>query len=427
MLKIQEFAVLILLFCCISSKIFSQRNVFFIHGFSGSENSWRDIAGYLTSSFNIRNISNHTYDTDNGVQGFVNSFNSPSYNNGSLLAQQTNDFAICHSMGGIMMRNFDLDPNNIGKIGGIITVGSPLNGAQLANSYNDLTLRNFLDNGYYQLSKGIKKDGFIQIASAFSTDLKQLFNGVEAFKYDNFVNSSGFRLSQTTINDLLTNSNNVIRTDNNKAATATKKLSIYGSEADPAFWRLIGSANYSDNPDSGVIIKNKLADAYRMLKDFAENNFLYSLLLQDDKYYYAQLFADAADWVDNISSPGWQRVIGAGDFERQSLCFTSKTINWNELSACINQNTNNYPAFQNCVNQHSYSVTTCYTPFANAASDGVGPASSQVGQYSTSWSNAEDPVKVNVLNHVDEPANNQKMRDAFTSIFNKPNSFFQIQ
>ena len=321
--------------------------------------------------------------------------------------------------------NYCIDLNT-GKIGGIITVGSPLNGTQLANSYNDLTLKNFLDNGYYQMSKGLNNEGLLTTIKTQFPDIQQLIDAVEAFKYNNFVSSSGFNLSQATINDLMANSNNTIRTDNNKTATSTRKLSIYGSEADPAFWRLIGSAKYNHNPDDGVVNRNKLSSGFTLLRNIHNNGF-FGFLESGDNQYQVMLYQDAIDWVQNTSTTGWQRVIGAGDFERQSLCTTSRTINWSELSYCFSQFGSNYQAVQNCINQHSYNVTVCYTPFANAASDGVGPASSQIGQYSTSWSNAEAPVRVDILNHVDEPANNQKMRDAFNQVFRNSNSYFFIQ
>jgi len=426
MYKIQKIVAIFLIICCSSNTIFSQRNVFFVHGFSGSDKSWQDLAGNLTSTFpGIQNVSNHTYDTDNGIQGFVTSFTSQ---NSNSLFDQVNDFAICHSMGGLMMRNFDLNPINTGKIGGIITVGTPLKGVQIANSFNDLTLKNFLDNAYYQLKKGLNFDGLQSVELSIKPELQQLIDGVEAFKYDNFVNSSGFKLSQTTINDLAVNTYNANYQDVIKSATSTRKLSIWGNEADPAFWRLIGSLKYHDTPDSGVIARNKLADGFATLRDlYANSGFPGWVFLGSDRFYQAQLYQDAVDWVLNTSTTGWQRVIGAGDFERQSLCTTSKTINWSDLSYCFNHYGSNYQAQQSCINQYSYNVTVCYTPFGNAGSDGLVVASSAIGQYTNSWSNAEAEVRVDILNHADEPANNQKMRDAFNQVFRNSNSYFFIQ
>lgn len=425
MYKIQKLAVIILLLCCSFNTIFAQRNVFFIHGVNGSNLTWQNLAANLTTTYSglITNKSNRTYDTDNGIQGFVTSFKNQ---NPSTDFSQDNDIAICHSLGGIMMRNFDLNQASYGKIGGIITVGTPFKGAQIANSFNDLTLKNYLDDAYYQLKKGINNDGLRTIELNQKPDLQQLFDAVESFKYDNFIQNSGFKLSQPTINDLAVNTYNANYQDVIQTATATHKLSIYGSEADPAFWRLIGSLKFNDSPDEGVVQRNKLADGFRSLRDLYNGGFI-NFITSGDAHYEAQLYQDAADWVDNTSTTGWQRVIGAGDFERQSLCYTTRTINWSELSYCFNQYGSNYQAQQNCINQYSYNVTICYTPFANSASDGFIVASSAVGQYTNSWSNAEDPVVVNLMNHVDEPANNQRMRDAFAGVFRKQGSYFQIQ
>ena len=318
-----KIVILFIALITISKSITAQRNVFWVHGNGSNGLAWNYLEDNLegnnygvTGLYRLTTKSKLPYNTASGVSSFVSDFISQNPDNFFAVPSGNQpSIAICHSMGGLMFRHFDLvNPN---KIGGIITVGTPLRGAKVANSFIDGSVKNYVDNASYQLNKAINDDYNVNQLPYVITALGNLKSKLSAFSYGNFKDQiSGFA-SPPTVVDLAENStiNNV---DGGHSASTTPKISIYGNEASPVFWRLVGSAkskvhpiDEQDGPNSGEADRNKLANYFAYERDS-----YYSLVVSSPlnlfgwnlSFYYSYLaseYNDGLTWIQSDSENGW--------------------------------------------------------------------------------------------------------------------------
>jgi triacylglycerol esterase/lipase EstA (alpha/beta hydrolase family) len=113
--------------------ITSNRKVIFLHGLNEDFSTWQPFSNrFIAAENRLMSPFNQTYGSV-GSLGTIFSGVSTSGSGASSLA-------ICHSLGGVVARN--LDRANTGNfVGGIITVGSPMDGAPVANAVLDGTVR----------------------------------------------------------------------------------------------------------------------------------------------------------------------------------------------------------------------------------------------------------------------------------------------
>src|SRR5687767_10563209 len=124
--------LIVLTICCINCS-FSQpspglRTIFWLHGFGGDQATWQKYYGPLSPfggpSFHAGHFP-FTYQTLNGIEQAAIDASSEMTFQGNT----NEDFAICHSMGGLTIRKIERDYNqeNV-DINGYITVGTPNDG-----------------------------------------------------------------------------------------------------------------------------------------------------------------------------------------------------------------------------------------------------------------------------------------------------------
>jgi hypothetical protein len=122
----------------------ARRTVFWTHGIEGDVQSMKALRDYFAANYKINSIHN-SYPSNRGFSYAANQVA------GWIIGtQRTDDIAVAHSMGGVVMRQFYKDyPNR--RFGGLITIDSPHLGAEFASSF---------DNGkIVQFFNRVKDDG----------------------------------------------------------------------------------------------------------------------------------------------------------------------------------------------------------------------------------------------------------------------------
>jgi len=452
-----KIALIFLVWSLANSSIKAQRNVFWIHGNGSTVYPWNYLESNLiwngaNGTYKLNTISGTGYpifNTKNGVtasydpnygKGFVEDFVDK--NPSSLFAVPAGNqptIAICHSMGGLMMRNYDLNPN-YAKIGGIITVGSPLRGAHIANSFMDGSVKSFIDNGSYLMTRAINND--FNPVTWLVQELNDVNTQLNKFNYGTFSQSAGGFTSPPTVADLAENSSttSTIYKDANHSATSTPKLSIYGNESSPVFWRLIGSGE-EKGPNMGEKTKNDLSYYFSTQRDIAYGSYILGVGLVSDviswfngnsSFFIGSEYNDAWNWVNWDSENGWLNVDGANTFTAEN-CINYRCIDdYAHYYGCANQYPNNTGAREACQSPYFHTCHVCSVSPVNYKTDGLIVATSAIGFNTPSWANAESPQEALGVNHLDltpklysdgsDPLG--KMSAVFHTIFDKTTSSF---
>jgi pimeloyl-ACP methyl ester carboxylesterase len=217
--------------------ITQNRRVNFLHGLNGSNGSWNPFATFLRDQDNRRmNITNPSFTSDGGLGAIASDASGQSVLNPDAIA-------ICHSMGGVIARRIDraaTSPNQ--TFGGIITVGSPMDGAPVANSVVNGDAGRAIGDAFYAISRG-------PLASlGFANFTVQFFgNSVGAFFLpewlDRTIGPSAFGNDAATLNDLKVGGSG-IESDKNANPTNTPKISIWGNEDSPTHWNIIQTGSH---------------------------------------------------------------------------------------------------------------------------------------------------------------------------------------
>lgn len=120
------------------------RSVDWIHGLGGNSSSLQEVATHHKNTRPIVFSHRGDYPTQNGIE--VMAILVRSYTGG------TNSIGIGHSMGGAAIRHITIDNNNHWL--GVVTLGSPLRGAQIAASGTNGTNAAYVDNGLNRMMAG---------------------------------------------------------------------------------------------------------------------------------------------------------------------------------------------------------------------------------------------------------------------------------
>jgi hypothetical protein len=287
-----------------------------------------------------------------------------------------NRIAISHSMGGVAVRQVDVW--NPSHWSGIVTMGSPLRGARIANSASNGTSTNFINNAFNQMTKGpdagtsaamlLPGQGLLfgTIYQLFAQELSS--HNVGNLATTAIMNSVG--LVGQTASDLSVGSaymNGIAA-----SATNTPKIFIWGSESDPIFWRTVGSMGEHDD-EWGVNLRNKMSNVYTTLADVE-----YALRFTNPFFWgfhdwRGDQWAAGRNWVNYGSNDGWRNVIGAVYTETVWITTYENTCSEEFYYYYCDQQPDPQVCRANC-DRYSY---TPHTLYHNDPSDGVVAAPSQ--------------------------------------------------
>ncbi|PWJ59637.1 hypothetical protein CLV98_102471 [Dyadobacter jejuensis] len=380
----------LLLFLYASISLAQQRGVDWIHGMGGDATSLEEVANYYQNVQNRPIISptRHSYVTNNGVLAMASGVQG--------LTGGANRIAISHSMGGVAVRQVDIW--NQGQWSGIVTMGAPLRGARIANSAQNGTSVNFINNAIYQMMKGPNAGtsmtslvpGFgIRIAQG-NTLLNEVIYSVNVGQLATQTIMNQVGLVGQTATDLAQGSGYM--TGIAGTHTNTPKIFIWGSETDPIFWRTMGSMD-GHGDEWGRVISRDIYGLYKFISD-AEyvHQVLYpwSLLIHGNR---GDAWKAGYQWVDTGANDGWRNVIGAKYTETGSYInriITCDSYGWQQCYA-----SNPPPGY--CENVACAREETVYFAiYHDEPSDGIVPASSQRNDNGGWWG---FPLEAPGVNH----------------------------
>jgi pimeloyl-ACP methyl ester carboxylesterase len=387
------------------------RNVIWLHGLNGQSTDWLGFQNLFTGTsgiFKMVSIPPSAYTSSNGIQQYANSIVSQNAGNFT-----NNLITIAHSMGGVAARRVDL--NSTANLGGIITIGSPLDGAGIATSIGNNTAAAAVDHGIEQVSKG-------PIAQWIPIPLVNnilITEAIERLHSKGTLDLSANTFGQGAINDLRIGGG--ISTDMNANPTNLPKISIFGNEESPVHWNM---ATTSVNR-SGVIplIPVDLAVAADIAEDVYYTMYLVDMvagstaivmgfwnpwvwLIAAIGFWQADQWKQGYDWLCD-SERIWNVLIGSNVATNQCITY--------QAYICY------YPSNSSSCWQ---TRTSCFNSQLNGKSDGFIAANSQTGFNSTSWAGVPK-IEALGVNHWEEvDANNSVMQSKFAEIFDNPLTYF---
>lgn len=323
--------------------------------------------------------THESYNTGDGVGGMVQDIQ-----NHIGAGTDPTGIAITHSMGGVATRQIDVQNN--GRFGGVITFGAPLRGARVANNVNNGVANDYVANAVYQLRKGPFRSLFSipQVILAYY-GIKDIDNFVGDMVVQEVRNS--LSLTPTTANDLAEESGYNQAFYGN--STGTPKLVYWGNEASPIHIRLFaGSANIDE--EATINEFNNVRQIYGTVRDVNYTlRWTFPLLFP----YFNWLgdgWADGYDYLAGQSENEWSNLIGAGYTVTQQVTnYEFVGNNFYDYEDCVNNANGDLNQIQICDNTYFQWVTRDVQVFIRDQSDGLVPRQSQVGE-GTAWTgNAE--------------------------------------
>ncbi|TLV00382.1 hypothetical protein [Dyadobacter luticola] len=306
------FVKYILSSCLIASTslvCFSQsRGVDWIHGLGGNSSSLQEVATFYQSNRPILLPSRNSYPTGDGISSMATMVQT--YTGGA------NRIGIGHSMGGAAIRHVTLG-NNI-HWSGVVTMASPLRGAQIAASGYNGTNAAFINNGINRMMAGPGVGagsapplyaGLGLKLDPVSGLLGEIFSQSIAGKVNDILMSS-FGLTGQTATDLSPGS----AYQNSKVglSASVPKILIWGNESYPILWRTVGTyAKDNSADDDGVNKASQIANQYNLIANGEEAASWVNLPLHGFHQMRKNKWQEGKNWINTDSNTGWRQVIGA--------------------------------------------------------------------------------------------------------------------
>ena len=388
------------------------RNVIWLHGLNSSGSDWQGFQSQFTGpsgTFRMASITPSTYTSSAGIQQYVNGIVAVNLNNANNFANRP--ITIAHSMGGVAARRADLQ--GVANLGGLITVGAPLDGAGIASTINVGIAQAAVEDGITQASKGPLAQ-LIPLPFVNSILITEM---IDKLRSSGTLNLNAGAIGQTSVNDLQLAGG--ITADMNANPTNLPKVSIFGNEESPVHW------NIATTTADLRLFGNQVDLA--VAADIAED------------IYYTMFIVDIVAGCVSIAIGWWNPWgwVGAAIFFWQAdqwkqgydwLCDSERM--WNVLigssvatGQCITYQA--YICYYPSTSSSCWQTrTNCFTSQLTGKSDGFIAATSQTGFNSASWVGVPQ-VEALGVNHFEEiDVNNAVMQSKFAQIFDDPLTYF---
>jgi len=261
------------MFCAVLMPAYTlgQREVIWQHGLNGEEERgknkpetkgdfWKDYA----VQFERERQMNSTFKPVTTKLGVPAMAEELVRETSSVSGPQT--IGIGHSMGGLALREIvaETAPEHIG---GLITVGSPLSGAQIADGIIRGDASALVGEAARQIGKGPAREflppGFIIVTSSIGVfTAERLWKIIEEY-IDDILNND---FTPQTVADLSVRGNYMRRARN--YSITMPKISIYGAENSPVQYRLVSSYGRHDDGK----IPRKISEAQAVYLSYVIKN-----------------------------------------------------------------------------------------------------------------------------------------------------------
>ena len=454
----------ILLFVLSSSAtLFAQapqdRNVLWVHGLGDSTHFWD--RQYVLAHKNYQ-IYPHgsTHPTNEGVQNYAN-----------RLRQEANPIkgsrtiAVGHSLGGVALRQANKDDNSL--FGGIITVGSPLDGARLANAVISGEADRFIRQSVEILQRGPIlsksrtglqkfKDTFLNpipspLLIFWPSNLIRLFGSGYALKGTQKLADNAnkaifdrFNPNNPSVRDLDENSSYLRSIRNFQSPQA--KIIAWGNEDSPVHVRLMASGRSLD-PSSNtktLRIYNLVGVGYRMASNGIRTGwgFLCWRSCMRRRRAEKEAWNAGYDYLRRGSEIAWNELTGARHLEEYTtteltyVCDGGGTDPFQMIPFYRQSNCpfDSDPGFYYDPYSHSscnpcrweYRTVTRHR-WVNDPSDGMIKASSQKGEISNWHGGERKIVRLDGVNHMEMGVHEESDKLFNNAFEGKHGKFFETE
>lgn len=372
------------------------RGAIWVHGLGSNANEWAQWDGLFTQERQLNTQSRGSFTSEQGVATMAGQVRGD-YNANS----QSIYFG--HSLGGVVGRHIDTDPNNPNTFGAIITAGSAHDGARIANAAGNGELVNAVADGIEDLAAGPTYDPTLNLVSGglflvagigVAVAANLLKQPAQVYLNNDFLNPTAVDLSEGS---------GYLNGGPRTTQTNTAKLLIYGNEESPVHWRIASELAYGDERMVGWA--NTAGDVYSaaMWTNYgaaaAVGVFTFGIGAIPFVFAATQ-WSRGMNWIRYDSERIWNHLIGAGTPATFTVC--QQNINWGSFGQCMNAvgQGATYDDYMRCQQQNSYE--SCYTYYAstNGQSDAFIKAPSQSG-YNSSWANNATRVEAQGVNHLE--------------------------
>jgi hypothetical protein len=355
--------------------ITSDLNVTWLHGLNGRGqlNGWSEL---LTAERRMRggvgNVSS---------QGGIEAIASNTFNQ-QRTSFSANSVTIGHSLGGVVARHLDLGGT---PMGGIITIGSPLDGAPIANSILNGGVNFAVSNGINQLERGpwaslLPFPTMYALVDNINTNVTSPFL---ATVFNAIANTNTWGGS-TTLNDIKEGG---YQSDINANPTNTPKISIWGNETQEGHWEIAKSATGTDVP----FISDVMVTVYDVFTATFAGIGAFNWWNPGGWYafYVSTEWWAGSTWIRYDSERHWNNLIGSDMVVQRCVDLTYTYCTFPD-SRCAYTPQN----WQYCMTRcNDYTRNVCLNIHNNGLSDAFIPAVSQRGDGSRSWRVGSQPIR----------------------------------
>ena len=390
------------------------RGAVWVHGLGSNQNEWAQWAALFTAERQLNTQSRGDFTSEEGVATMAGQVR------GSYAANPQSIY-FGHSMGGVVGRHIDTDPNSPNTFGAIITAGGPHNGARIANAARNGEVATAIADGAYNLGIGPSAQLGMALFGVPGLVISSIGVGQAVNHLESVVNQKlGAGFSNQSVTDLMEGSSYQNSAPRN-TQTSTAKLLIYGNEESPVHWRLASDYAYDDD---------RLVGWARTVSDYYEaamwTNYGAAAVAGAFTFglgaipfvYIAIQWSRGMNWIRYDSERVWNYLIGSGIPSAYTVCYDY--LDQNTFLACMGADIPGYASdpqdYETCL--ATSMRQTCYTYYAstNGQSDGFIKAPSQTG-YNTAWANNAVREEALGVNHL-EMKKHPRMRDIYRNAFN---------
>lgn len=384
--------LLVALPLCLSAQ---DRNVFWAHGLNSNGDFWNAEYARAQRDYKVRS-SGFARPTEQGVQAYANLLRTDS---SPIRGSRT--IAIGHSMGGIALRQADRD--DAGLYGGVITFGSALDGAHIANDVIAGTpIDRFVNSSVENLRRGPIATATRSKWQAFKDIVNNTLKGdlkselVRTFASGRLVEitadltggfneavRNNFNPNSQSVRDLAENSAyfNTIR----NYSSSKPKIFAWGDENSPVHARMMVSSITLDNNFANLLITgyNQVAIAYRSAANGINTNggVLCWKSCQDSRRREKEAWIAGADYLERGWEVAWNQITGARFQETYTT--TEQVYECDGTSPLAPQPISGDCDYNgDCDNCGWVSRRVTRTRWVNQPSDGLIRQSSQIGAIS---------------------------------------------
>ena len=343
----------------------------------------------------------------------------------ATLRSGPSNIAIGHSMGGIVARAINDDPADPRVIGGIITVGTPNNGAAIANSLLNGDVATATDFACNSLLAGPLSE--VPFASVI---VQQITNNIVCNQLGEIVTPLLEGQSNQSAVDLAVGSQVITGlTDQN---SGIPQVAIWGNERSPVHWRLVSSAASGNENDiewvelaadfravyNGRFLNNTTLAVVTGIIGFWNPTIWSRTALHS---YRAVQWSRGVRWFDT-SEKQWNQLIDCSANRTESIVFyQSGEVN------CLDFGFTGSPEWIDCVQEYCDPYPYCtQEPIAysviqviNGASDGFICEDSQKGSVAD-----DDIFRADEANHAEEVIH-VNVEENIRQVLGRPGSFFE--